>query len=237
MRYIGGKHRQSKKIAEYVGLLAPDFRTYVEPFAGAMGAACRVVEAYPGRRYILSDANPHLMCFWKAAVEGGWDPPKRVTEKDYLRYKRDLPAGDPMTAYLGFAYSFMGAFYSGMAAKNPDGTLNGSRASTIRKIEVLRRADVKLSCAPFGKVKPPPGACVYLDPPYAGRTPQWKQNAFDQGEYVAYARSIAPGRVVLATSFDPMPRWKLLYNYGCTISPRFSGPPDESVHEYLWRVR
>lgn len=223
MRYWGGKFRQRKHIIAAVARLRPDFQTYCEPFCGAMWSACAVMEAIPGRRYFLNDANPYLMRFWRAAIFEGWNPPETLTEERYQWYNKNRPMSDPATGYIGFAYSFGAKFFGGLARGNGVMKEPGT-FSTIQKINTLRRASsggkgVTLSCLDYLKMRIPRGSMVYLDPPYAGRTPQQKVVKFDRGTYKEWAESLVShlGCTVIATEFGNLYGWKVLHDWGNTV--------------------
>lgn len=111
MWYLGGKKWQAKKIVEAVQLLCPDFKVYIEPFCGAMWSAVAMIKAFPDRKFILSDVNPWLMRFWTAAANDGLRPPTSGSESLYKKYKAEMSISDPLTGYVGFAWSFAGTFF------------------------------------------------------------------------------------------------------------------------------
>lgn len=240
MRYLGGKARQSKHIVAAIDGLHPNFDTYVEPFCGALWSACAVMEAFPGRKYILNDINPYLMTMWRAGM-GGWDPPGHVTEADYEFYRKNKPADDPMTAYMGFAWSFGGKFFGGLARENASFEVFQSShpqcPSTTKKMNMLRQNDVTLLCGDYQLVPIDHGSMIYLDPPYAGRTKQTSTNAaIDQGAYRIWSESLATESVVVATEFENSHRWQLMHDFGDTIVRHHSSKGKDGTRELLMRV-
>lgn len=234
MWYLGGKMRQSKQIVAAVEQLHPKFKIYVEPFCGALWSACAVMTAFPDRRYILNDKNSHLITFWKHS-QSGWNPPEHPTEKDYEYYNRTRPANDPMTGYLGFAWSFGGKFFGGPA--RTDGKFKGSYSSTKKKIDVLRRSTVMFLDGDYKQVVVPKNSMVYLDPPYAGRTAQSKSNGnMDRNEYFGYARDLARHNTVIATEFVNEPGWSVIFNYGDTVVRHLNAKPKDGTVELLLKV-
>ncbi len=243
MWYLGGKHRQSKAIVAAVRDLYPDFAHYVEPFCGALGSASAMAAQFPDRHFILSDANPYLMRFWSAAILEGWDPPEKVTLADWAWYKEHRPLDDPMTGYVGFAWAWLGNFFStpAMDKKYDPPRFHGSYGGCMRKIEILRRANVDMRCCDYQQACVPADSMVYLDPPYHGRTKQSKDNAdLDLREYKRYADSIAgrAGVVVIATEFENHHGWEVIHNWGNTIAPRGSrkDKPADPTEELLMLV-
>ena len=79
MRYMGGKHRQGPKIAEFVTRALKPGMSYYEPFCGAMGVAYRVIPAAAKAGLEipiigLSDVNESVITMWRRALDG-WAQP------------------------------------------------------------------------------------------------------------------------------------------------------------------
>ena len=246
MWYLGGKHRQAKAIAAAVREYHPSFEVYVEPFCGALSSACAIIRAFPvGRTYILNDANTHLITFWQAALDG-WDPPATIDEVTYRWYRDNRPADDPMTAYVGFAWSFGGKLFGGLARsatrqdkRGANGQNFGSYAGTMRKIVTLRlvKDSVIFTCGDYASVPVPDGAMVYLDPPYEGRTKQASHmEAIDVAAYVGYASSLSSRCVVMASQFGERPEWVTVHNWGDTVVRHRGSKGRDGTYETLQLV-
>lgn len=232
MRYLGGKMRQSKIIAAHcTGQFA-----YVEPFCGAMWSAVASIKLNNNREFWLSDANPYLMTFWAAVIKEGWNPPASPTEDDWRWYNKNRPIDDPMTGYLGFAWSFGGKFFGGAARSN--GNFQGSHSSTMAKIKILRTADVKLQCGSFDEVnRPRHAATYYLDPPYENRTHQFKGSSqFDYGKFRAWASRLAQKNTVLTTGFETY-GWDVVHDFGDTVVRHLNAKPKDGTREFLLKVK
>jgi DNA adenine methylase len=177
---------------------------------------------------------------WKGAV-AGWDPPLTVTEDQYLDYKIHKPLGDPMTAYIGFAYSFAGKWYGGPARRaNDKSKLQDSCiTSTNRKINILRQNKKKLriSKTDFRACKIPDGAMVYLDPPYIGRTKRGSDVGFNDADYEVWARDLSARCTVIATDFKHRTRWTILHDYGDTVVRHQNSKGSDGTSELLMLVR
>lgn len=195
-----------------------------------------MIHAFPGRRFFFSDKQPHLMTFWQAAI-AGWDPPAVVTEEEYRHYNSNRIVGDPMVGYVGFAWSFGGKFFGGAARTK--GQIKGSYASTMRKIEILRSADVHLACLDYHEVRVPERAVFYLDPPYQfGRTPQDKSNgSFCRSKFIEYAEAAATrASLVLSSEFVNDAAWPVVHSWGDTVVRHKNGKPADGTVELLMRV-
>ena len=80
MRYLGGKYRLRKQIAEVIkehrGLpLRGKVRPYWEPFVGSTWITTQIDK----EPIYASDINKYLIVMWKA-LQDGWEPPKNITE-------------------------------------------------------------------------------------------------------------------------------------------------------------
>jgi len=185
-------------------------------------------------KHVLNDINPYLINMWHAAYDG-WNPPEKVTERDYIYYNKTRPINDPMTGYVGFAWSFGGKFFGGAARTN--GRIKGSYKSTRDKIDVIRANNVRFTCGHFSLVKPQSQSVVYLDPPYEARTHQSHlSKRFNYDEYFIYAENLAKRHVVIATSFTNERKWKVLHNYGDTVVRHHAGKAPDGTIELLLRV-
>lgn len=233
MWYLGGKARQAKQIVAAIRLIRPNFKVYVEPFCGAMWSATAVIKEFPGRHHIFNDINPHLMTFWKAAYEG-WNPPEFISEETYTKYNKARPINDPMTGYVGFAWSFGGKFFGRIARTN--NKIKGSYKSTRNKIDILRSANCLFNTGPYEILKIPNKAMVYLDPPYVNRTKHSQYHKFNKASYLSWAKKLAIRCDVLATEFEHQSNWPILHNYGDTVVRHHAAKPKDGTFELLMRV-
>lgn len=232
MRYLGGKMRQSKEIVKAVRYLGGS-NTYVEPFCGAMWSATAVMKEFPDWNFICNDINPYLIRFWRDAAHG-WDPPETVSEETYAWYNKHRPKNDPMTGYVGFAWSFGGKFFGGAARTN--GLIKGSYKSTKDKIDILRSVNCEISCFDFDRVFVPQGSIVYMDPPYEGRTRQHSGNAFDRNAYYEHCKKLSKRATVIASEFGNPMGWEVLHDWGDTVVRHLNAKPKDGTRELLMRV-
>ena len=215
MNYMGGKHRQGPKIAEFVTRALKPGMSYYEPFCGAMGVAYRVIPAAAKAGLEipiigLSDVNESVITMWRRAL-GGWVPPDVVSEETYRAVKSVRDPSDPMTAYCGFGMSFGSKWFGGYA-RNGSGrrfAINASRST-------LLKASVLLKACDYREVKPS-NAVIYLDPPYAGRTKAHGVD-FDHGPFWEYASDpVGLGNAVLVTEFTAPEGWAAIHSFGDTV--------------------
>lgn len=226
MRYLGGKHRQGRKIAEFVVPHLKPGMTYIEPFCGALGVVRHVVrEAPAGVKLVLSDKNEALITMWKALM-GGWIPPSTITEKEYGVLKKTQDPKDPLTAFAAFGCSFAAKWF-GTYARNRAGYTNfakqaktsiekkirplrnyaeETKTNALEKVRALSGAKVSFHHRDYNYYAETRGAVFYLDPPYFGRTKQSPvTGSFDHEEFWDFARDLSKHNVVYVTEFVAPP--------------------------------
>lgn len=235
MRYMGGKHRQSKAItAELVRRYAGQ-KTYAEPFCGALGQASRAVPELARlgvKRFMLSDVSLALMNTWKALIYGRWEPPDFVSEDEYKRIKSKRDPENPLTAYCGFALSFGGKWF-GVYARDRKHERNfnvTSKRSTLRKASLLRPFKPTLKKAMYSELSVEK-AIVYLDPPYRNSTKYHDyEGKFDYEAFTEWAESLGQSNDVILTEFvPPSPLWRVVHEWGNTKSRHINAKPKDSM--------
>jgi DNA adenine methylase len=65
LRYPGGK----SKVVKFLAKFFPDFKELREPMCGGASITLYWVQIKPHARYIISDINYDLYCFWKELKE------------------------------------------------------------------------------------------------------------------------------------------------------------------------
>ena len=83
MRYMGSKRRIAKHLVPIISAHRKANQVYVEPFAGGMN----MMENFRGER-IANDLNHYVIACFKA-LQGGWIPPKFVSEDEYKDIKNN----------------------------------------------------------------------------------------------------------------------------------------------------
>ena len=196
MRYLGGKSRIGKRIAEIINPLVAGGRPYYEPFCGA----CNVARHIKADWRLLSDAHPQLIAMWKA-VQQGWVPPDTVTEEEYAAAKRgDL--SPELTAFIGFGCSFGGKWFGGYAR----GGEGRSYASNAKNTIIARREallSAHFECSSYHDIVPLTDSVIYCDPPYASTTGYKGVGKFDHAAFWAWTRRMAAlGHTVLISEYS-----------------------------------
>ena len=251
MRYMGGKHRQSKVIVEHL-CNHYDGGTYHEPFVGAFGVAEKAIPALYKlgcRDFRLGDLSQPIIDMWRAIFEG-WEPPDFVSEELWREY-RPLRRGyvnDPLFAYCGHGASFGGRWFEGYArsARGPnqdEGTRRSYRAlkkATLRKRDVLApfMDMVRLRCCSYAETRPAESDLVYCDPPYGGRRNPYGSvhEGLDSGAFWATCREWARQCTVLVSEFHAPAGITELHCWGHTIANHHNKSKRLDAKEYLMKL-
>jgi DNA adenine methylase len=195
------------------------------PFVDVFMGSLNVVRHAKRPRYAF-DANLALVTMYAAAL-AGWDPPRTLSESDYLAIKASPDPRDPITAFAMIGCSF-GAKWGGGYARSHDpkdkrsrvGYASTTREHILEKVRacrdlIVRHCDYR-EIPDFG-----PGAVLYLDPPYEGTTGYAGVGPFDHrafwpvasqwaldGKLVfvseGEAAAVRPGWVVFREWWTPM---------------------------------
>lgn len=207
MRYVGGKVRQAKTIAQFILEAKEADSIYVEPFLGGASVASIVCPHFKEAR--LYDIVQDLVMFWNA-IQDGWIPPTVVTKAMYDSLKDKEPSA--LRAWVGFAASFKGIWWGGYGPQSPgrDYLAESLRAS-LRKKEGLEGA--KIVCSSYQNVKIDSNCIVYCDPPYHG-TKEYKASGgnFDHEEFWNIMEEWHNlGATVFVSEFIAPSGWRPLY--------------------------
>lgn len=115
MRYMGGKHYQSRQIVDYLkSKFGNEEFEYYEPFCGACSVAVRVCKEMNPTKVTLTDANRSLILLWDKCMRCGvgWLPTDvDVVAAERLKYKRNQDMNDPLTTWYGICCSWYGRWF------------------------------------------------------------------------------------------------------------------------------
>jgi len=237
MRYMGGKVRQSKAIVSTLVNFYNEQKCYYEPFMGALGAAEKVIPALYKcgvENFKLSDNSPALITLWRAVVYEGWIPPDTVDQSTYDHYKTNRDPNDPMTAYCGYAMSFGGKWFGGLARNHNTNRMQyNQKRATLRKAEIVRSYGAEIIKSDYKHITPT-NAIVYCDPPYSGRTKAHDVNGFDAQNFWSWAAFYSYYNLLVVSEFDAPEEWHPVYSWGNTVVTHHLGDKNTKTDERLW---
>lgn len=187
MRYLGGKSRIAKHLAEVIDSVRHPGQWVWDAFCGGLSMSVALSKKGP---VWSTDANAALIALYRA-IQSGWEPPTEVSKETWHAAKA-LPDSDPLKAFCGFGCSFGGKWFGGYAGRRAaragdpklytfrDSTANGLRRECPGRV---------LAVVDFLSVQPQAcEAILYLDPPYAGTTGYAAVAPFDSDRFVQRVR-------------------------------------------------
>jgi DNA adenine methylase len=193
MRYMGGKSRIAKQLAEVIDRVRKPGQLVWDPFCGGLSMAVALSKNGP---VWATDVNVALINLYRA-VQSGWVPPTEVSRETYQAAK-SLPDTDPFKGFCAVACSFAGKWFGGYA-------LSGSRNYALnarRSLAEVTRVQ-RLDCGDFLSVQPQHvDAVLYLDPPYRGTTSYAGAPPFDHDLLVSRVRDWALYTHVFVSEYD-----------------------------------
>lgn len=225
MRYMGGKGRIAKKIADTI-LASTDGRgTYWEPFVGGGATAAQLGRHFNTANY--SDIHPDLILMWQSVIHNGWQPPTDVSYELYqeLRYTTEPSA---LRGFVGFGGSFGGRWFEGYArgGHTSDGTPRNHQAESARAVlkdaaRMRAKANTNVFVADALTIEPSPGDVVYCDPPYAGTKNYSRTAPFDHDRFWAQAKAWSESGVhVFVSEYKAPEDWQCLWDQPLRSSVR-----------------
>ena len=196
MRYLGGKSRIGKKIAEVIQQFNPKW--YDEPMAGMYSVGKHI----KCQRRTAGDINLDLILLLKE-IQQGWIPPDSITEEEYIA-QRSAPSS-PLRGFVGFC-SFAGKFFGGYPRdKQGDNYAAMARRALLKLAPMMQ--DVEFRWEKYQNV----GAdVIYCDPPY-GSTTSYSCGRFDTARFWDWVRDTSKGAVVLVSEYTAPPDFTVVW--------------------------
>ena len=184
MRYMGGKSRISKQIAEILNSAIDKNKPFVSLFCGS----CAIESKVQADVKILNDKHPYLIAMWQA-LQNGWMPPDVVTKEEYYHVKANMDENPALTGFVGFGCSFGGKWFGGYVKdKRGDDYCGQAKRGLLKDLVGIQSAT--FTCLDYHDVEIPDGAVVYCDPPYANTT-GYTVGKFDTNEFWDYMRQLS----------------------------------------------
>jgi DNA adenine methylase len=200
MKYLGGKHRIAKRLAEVLNPSARKAGIYVEPFVGAAWVMCQID---PSVKRIAADANEALITMW-AELCNGWEPPETLSEAEHTRLKALKDPRNPLTAFAGFGCSFAGMWFSSYARDAQGNNYAAMAARSLRK-KREKLEHVIWQSGDYRERNYTKGAVIYCDPPYANTIPYKATGVFDSKIFWEWCREKSHTNQVYISEYEAPP--------------------------------
>ncbi len=230
MRYMGGKTRIAKRLAEAVRANTTATKLW-EPFCGGLNATKTLVDV--GFEVVATDADLALVSLLLAWRNGWRPPPEEAITRENWELSKRLPDSDPLKGFFGFGFSFGSKFFRGFAdpcRRYPDGykrrhyqTLSESLTEETKLPSLIG----KLSFFDW-PAEPSPGWAIYADPPYAN-TETYRLGAFDHAAFWRRCREWQSAGVdVFVSEYSAPPdvpvvaKWPTRSTVGARSNDKFS---------------
>ena len=238
MQYFGGKHRISKKLADFINKRLEKDQPFVDLFCGS----CNVISKVDDKRIrIANDRHKYLVAMWRA-VTTGWVPPTVVTREDYDYVKKNKDENEALTGFVGFGMSFGGKWFGGFTgevSKNGQNYLKCAVSGLEKKLKGLN--NVQFYNEDYSQVQLPDNSLIYCDIPYKGTTPYCKKEVgiFDHESFYKWCKEmVADGHTVFVSEYKenvPQDARILLELLSGTTNAAWQGSAKKTVEViYTW---
>lgn len=169
MKYLGGKHKIGKLIADFLTEECPpnEVTGYLEPFCGSLGVFKNMTDnGY--KKCIGADIQPDLIEMWELLQKNSLKIPNNINEKEYNKLKI-AKSPNAMKAIAGFGLSFGGKYFAGYSQKwvgNSGRNFFEEFKTSIKKIQPLITKDNVIFLNKSYTEFKPNNMLIYCDPPY-----------------------------------------------------------------------
>ena len=229
MRYLGGKSKIAKRVAEAILASTEKRGRLIEPFVG--GGAITAVLAPSFERVDAFDINNDLILMWQA-LKTGWKPPSEISEDQYKELKIAEPSA--LRAFAGFGgASWGGKWFGGYARGDGRNYADESARSLLRDIRQMQNCTFE--CLDYLKIKPVAGDVVYADPPYAGTT-EYRDTFNSTQFWETMGGWAADGVDVFVSEYAAPQGWKTIWEITRTRDMKSKLTNAEKVTEKLFHI-
>lgn len=188
MRYLGGKTKIAKPIAEIISKSSGG--CFVSLFCGS----CVIESLVKAETKILNDKHEYLIAMYRA-LQDGYELPENISKEEYYEIKANKDRDKALAGFVGFGCSFGGKWFGGYGT---------NRAGRNYCLEAKKHThnlwggikDATFTCLDYRDVEIPENAVVYADPPYAGTTGYSTSKGFDYNEFWGYMRELSKTHTV-----------------------------------------
>ncbi len=236
LRYPGGKSALAGLFADLISALGIRNCTYVEPYAGGVGAGIALLREGLVKRLVINDIDPAVYSFWSLVINSNsslvdWIMDVPLSLDEWRRQREIYRSKSADASALGRAFFYLnrtnrsGILNAGViGGQSQDGLYKidarfnrETLAERVRAIGELR-SEIEVSALDGRTViqrhARRKSSFLYIDPPYVHAGSQLYLNAFEVRDHEALARAIEG--VVNA-------HWLLTYDDSEMIKSLYSG--------------
>lgn len=227
MRYMGGKYRLAKPIAEFLQGIREIGQPFADPFVGA----ANIVTKMDGVRF-ASDIHPDLVMLLKAVRDNEIELPDEVTEAEYAAQKNAEPSA--LRGFVGFGCSFGGRWFKGYARGGHGADAVTAKRSLHRKRDGLTGVSIaRMDYREFH----PSGMLVYLDPPYETSTKKFANGKFCSRSFWDYARHLSKDNQVVVSEYHAPDDFKCVKSFDVKqcLRTKTGGCERRTEKLFMWR--
>lgn len=205
MVYIGSKKRIAKFIVPIMERYRNPDQVWVEPFVGGGNSICEA----SGIR-IGSDANTHTIGALKIIRDHARELPKNKSEFTKSDYEKIRSGADhKFKDFIGYAYSYMGAWFDVWANSDNDDYTRAVYRSAI--IQSPKLKNITLQCNDYKDLVIPKNSLIYCDPPYVNTEGKYKK-ALDHNEFYQWCYTKKEeGHTVFLSEYTAPKRFKCIW--------------------------
>lgn len=165
---MGSKNRYAKELLSIILKDRKDNQWYVEPFVGGFN----MIDKVSGLK-LANDSHYYLIELFRA-IQNGWVPPDKISEKEYKAIKENPYNYHPcLVGFVGFGCSFSGKWFGGFArgVSNKGVVRNYCLESKTNILKQFKRLkDIVIENKNYLDLEIPSNSIVYCDPPYQNTT-------------------------------------------------------------------
>lgn len=212
LRYPGGKAALAGVFADLIESLGIRNCTYVEPYAGGVGAGIALLREGVVKRLVINDIDPAVYAFWIQVVHharafADWIGEVPLTLDEWHTQRDIYRSGTADKASLGRAFFYLnrtnrsGVLNAGViGGKAQTGTYKMdarfNRGTLIERVHALGELgsaievsalDGRTVIQQYSRRK---SAFLYIDPPYVHAGSQLYLNAFEGRDHEALAKAV-----------------------------------------------
>lgn len=151
MRYMGGKSKIARPIAEIITHNSAASTCFVSLFCGT----CAVEAKVSGfERKILNDKHRYLIAMLRG-VQGGYELPEAISKEQYTWLKENKDVDPVLTGFVGFGCSFGGIWFDSYANCSKGRNYCAESKRSLLK-DLAQLSDAEFICGDYRKVCIPP---------------------------------------------------------------------------------